>query len=617
MRAALRGLVAGGLERCGVLPLLRRRADPRRAVVLRYHSVSEPTPENLLYRAPSISVSPRTFERQMEFLADRYQVVPLARLVDCVAAGEPFPPRAVAITFDDGYRDNHRHALPCLRSLGLPATVFVTAGAVGDGWSFWVSRLRGLLLKTERAEIDFPGLGPMDLSSPAAREGWIEALTGELCRKPPPEAERDLAQLASLAGVDGPIEGSGKWMMGWEELREAAGAGIDIGAHTVSHPVLTFLDDGQAAGEISRSRKVLEKGLERPVLHFAYPNGPAVENQDLRVARLVREAGFLSACTSENGPLDLGDDRYRLRRLAVAERDAVHGLAFNLERDRLHGVGPQGSRPRPRLFLVGPPANVRTGISTCVRSIHRSELPSHFDLVHVCPTGRYAHYELGAAGKVYQLARSFLNFARQMVFRRPAAVQVHSSHYGDFWRNAPFILGAWVLRVPSVFVCHGSRFERFHGEAGPLKKCMIRFLLRRPRAILVRGSYWREVFSEIVPGARVELLPTTADPVEGRSRVPGSDPMVLYVGGNPLEEDARRKGLPDLLAVVPQVLARQPRARFRIVGPSLDSSWKGMLNEGEQAECVEFVGPVPPEKVSDLYLDATVFVLPSRAEGMP
>jgi len=619
VKAAIRGLVTGGLEICGLLPLLRRQPDPGRAVILRYHSVSEPRADNDLYRSPSISIAPGTFERQMRFLAARYEVVPLGLLAECLAAGRPFPPRAVAITFDDGYRDNYLHALPCLRELALPATIFATAGSIGNGWGFWVSRVRAIILRARSSELEHAELGRMDLRTPAAREGWIEFLTREICGMAPSEADAELARLSSLAGVEESFTGGRGWMMTWDELRETAAAGIEIGAHTVHHPVLTQRSDEEAAAEISESRRILEEGLGRPVLHFAYPNAPWVRNQDERVARLVRQAGFLSASTSEEGPVRSGDDLYRLPRLAVAERDAVRGLAFNLERDRIPGAPANRGRRRPRLVMVGPPPDARTGIATCVRNILRSDLPCRFEIIHISPTGRHGHYAIGTTRKLLELARGSLIFAAAVLRRRPAAVQVHSSHYGDFWRNSPFILGAWSLRLPTVFICHGSRFDAFFREAGPVKKRLIRFLLRRPRAILVRGRYWKDFFSSsIVPGARVEVLPTTADPVEGsfHGRNPGSDPVVLYVGGNPQEEDARRKGLPDLLEAVPDVLSRIPRARFRIVGPALDSSSKESLR-GPSAERVEFVGTLPPEEVSRQYRSATIFVLPSRAEGMP
>lgn len=327
-------MVVGALEASRVLPFLRGRPDPSRAVVLRYHSVSDDTPECDGYRCPSIAVSPRTFRRQMRLLASLYTVVPLTTLVDRIVSGEPFAPRSVAITFDDGYMDNYRHALPILAQFALPATVYVTSGAVGNGWAFWPSRLRFALMRSSEREIR-AGREVVRLDSPRARRASVARLT--LAAKRLPVSARDAMieeiMAATRTGAD-PPEASG-WFMGWEELRAMHAAGIRIGAHTVTHPILTSQTDRVAADEIAMSRRTLEGGLGVTVDDFAYPNGGGVLNHDERVAALVRGAGFRSGSTSVEGPVRHGHDLFRLQRLGVNEATGVDGLALNLERDRL------------------------------------------------------------------------------------------------------------------------------------------------------------------------------------------------------------------------------------------------------------------------------------------
>lgn len=619
MRRAIRRVVVGALERSGLLPFLRRRADLTRAMVLRYHSVSEPTAANDCYRCPSIATSPETFERQIRFLAERYRVVPLGLLVDHLAAGEPFPARAVALTFDDGYRDNYLYVLPILRALGLPATVFVTTDAIGDGWRFWVSRLRFVLLQSRTPWLEVPVLGPVPLRTRGDRLRTIDRLTLELKRLPPEPRDAHLERLVAAAGIAEPPPAAARWMMDWTELREMAAAGIEIGAHTRTHPVLTRVPAEEATVEIADSRRVLEEGLGRPVVHFAYPNGGGVSNHDARVAAMVREAGFRSAATSDRGPLRLGDDPFRLRRVGVSERHGLDGLALHLEGDRLLRVARRREVSRPTLLLVGPPEGALSGIATCVAGIRRSRVGERFRIDHVSPTGKRAHYELGRARKLGAAAGAAVAFFARFVRSRPSVVQVHVAHYGDFWRNAPFVLLASAFRAPIVLVLHGSRFDEFFRGAGRVRRSLIRFVLRRPAAILVRGRYWRDLVRAIVPGKRVELLPTTTDLVEPAPRERRGAPAeltVLFVG-NPSPGDALRKGLDDLLAVVPDVLARVPGARFRLVGPRLETPWSEMLGAAAWAGHVEFTGPLPRERLTDQYRDAALFVLPSRAEGMP
>jgi peptidoglycan/xylan/chitin deacetylase (PgdA/CDA1 family) len=331
---ARRALV-GAMEAAGILPASRRRVDPGRAVILRYHSVSDFDASGRLYRSASIALTPDMFERQMRFLADRYRVVPLSRLVQCLLDGEPFPQRAVAITFDDGYRDNFVHALPILRSFGFPATVYVTTGAIGDGWRFWPSRLRSVLLDTPKSRIDLDGVGAVDLSSERAREDAVKRLTRHFKLQTNEVRAALLDRLVAETGHVEPLHGSDAWFMNWQELRAMAAAGIEIGAHTLTHPILTRLSDEAADREIRRSREDLETGLGAPVHHFAYPNGGGVINHDTRIANLVRAAGFRSATTSINGVVRRETDPFRISRLGVAQRHSVDGLALNLERDRL------------------------------------------------------------------------------------------------------------------------------------------------------------------------------------------------------------------------------------------------------------------------------------------
>src|SRR4029453_11069710 len=102
------------------------------------------------------------------------------------------------------------------------------------------------------------------------------------------------------------------------------------------------------------------------------------------------------------------------------------------------------------------------------------------------------------------------------LFRRPAIVQVHTAYGRDFWRNAPFVLLAWTARVPSVLVIHGSRFDRAYEEAGALHRAAIRFVLRRPASIHVRGEYWGRVCAPLVPGSCIPPPPHTPGARGGR-----------------------------------------------------------------------------------------------------
>ena len=614
-KAAARRVLVGAMEGAGILPAARRRTDPGRAVILRYHSVSHFDSATRLYRAASIALTPEMFERQMRFVADWYQVVPLSRLVDCVEHGEAFPHRSLAITFDDGYRDNFVHALPVLRSFGFPATVYVTTGAIGDGWRFWLARVRASILEASRNRIDLQELGRFDLSSERDREGAVRQLTRRLKLLTSKDREAAIERLAGETGCTAPVSGSERWFMDWAELKEMAAADIDIGAHTQSHPILTRLTDEAADLEIRRSREELEAGLGRSVHHFAYPNGGGVVNHDTRIANLVRRAGFRSAATSVDGVLRLGADPFRLRRLGIAQRQALDGFAMKLERDRVFSLG--APHTRARLLLVGPPPQAPGGISTCVRTVLNSSIGAHFEIFHLSPTGERGFHQPKMLSFL-RLLRALCVFPFRILFRRPAIVQVHTAYGIDFWRGAPFVLLSSAGRVPSVLIIHGSRFDRAYEDAGALQQAAIRFVLRRTSAIHVRGEYWRRVLLSIDPQLPVYVLPTTTEPVDDvpvEPAVKWRTPTVLFVGGTTAVSDNVRKGLPDLLSIVSRLVSEVPQAKVQIVGPASGDAWKELFasSTGE----VEFLGSLSRAEIKERYRTAAVFVLPSHAEGMP
>lgn len=335
MKRRVRSIVVGALGASGALGLLRRYPNRSRAVILRYHSVSDWTQDNSLYREHAIAVAPELFARQMAFLAAHYRVVPLGELVQCLVERRPFPERAVAITFDDGYRDNFIHALPALQRHRLPALVYVTTDGVGDGWRFWLARMRAVLMRSSVPRVVVADLGTLDLGSLEEKERSIKRLSLHFKSLRLDEAHGMLEAVGRACGVEAPIDGAESWMMNWDELREMVRCGVEVGAHTCRHPILTRQTTAAAQDEIERSRRALLEGLGTAPAHFAYPNGSGLPNHDERIVRLVQGAGFSSASTSVNAPLRRNADRFRLCRVGVSRYSAFDGFVLNLERDRL------------------------------------------------------------------------------------------------------------------------------------------------------------------------------------------------------------------------------------------------------------------------------------------
>jgi peptidoglycan/xylan/chitin deacetylase (PgdA/CDA1 family) len=260
-----------------------------------------------------------------------------------------FPERAVVVTFDDGYFDNLSHAKPLLEHYDIPATVFVTTGYLGQPREFWWDELDRLLLQ--------PGTLPQTLclcvnghvhhwelgeASHYSEEAYRCHRSWNVLRKdvlgprqrfylslhqmlrPVPEEERRrlLDELIAWAGV-GPIGRSTHRTLSPEEvIRLAEGGLVEVGAHTVTHPVLSILPAAAQQAEVHGSKARLQEILGRPVTSFAYPYGFR-SDYTAQSAAIVREAGFACACSCVPDLVWRGTGRFQLPRI----------IAFNWDGD--------------------------------------------------------------------------------------------------------------------------------------------------------------------------------------------------------------------------------------------------------------------------------------------
>lgn len=283
----------------------RRGAGQGRLCVVNYHRILE-AKDPLLESEPDVA----TFRWQMSVLAKCFNVLPLSEAIELLGSGR-MPPRAVCITFDDGYRSVHDLALPILKEFKLPATVFVTSGYVGGG-NMWNDRIIEAVQSLPDGQLDLSelGLGAYSLASLGDRKLTVGKLT-EASKYLPPKARLDLIKRLELLVGDDLDHGL---MLTPEMVVNLDRAGIEIGGHTISHPILTSLEDDSSRLEIEGGKKELEAIIGKPVRLFAYPNGKVGKDFDERHTRMAREAGFAAAFTTSVGAVTGAQDRFQLPR---------------------------------------------------------------------------------------------------------------------------------------------------------------------------------------------------------------------------------------------------------------------------------------------------------------
>jgi peptidoglycan/xylan/chitin deacetylase (PgdA/CDA1 family) len=298
-------------------------------LILTYHRIADEPVDYF-----RLAVSPNRFEEQLEILRRTRCPLPLAKFVGDLVAGT-LAPNAVALTFDDGYVDNLEAGKPRLAAADIPGTVFLTTGYIDRPEPFWWEELARFILleggpqsfelvvRGESMKFDF------GIETPARRDGTTRAalLTKRLAAlwtlrqtlKLLEEEERRALMVRIRSVFAGRDFGSSlSRAMTGEEVRALAADGlVTVGAHTVTHPVLTGLEAAACYREIADSKCACEKIIGASVASFAYPYG----DFDAEAREAVKSAGFSFACSTRYGPAAPTSDIFALPRVQVLNWD--------------------------------------------------------------------------------------------------------------------------------------------------------------------------------------------------------------------------------------------------------------------------------------------------------
>jgi peptidoglycan/xylan/chitin deacetylase (PgdA/CDA1 family) len=271
---------------------------------------------------PAMHVSTSTFEAQLVALKELYRIVPMTELHGILCGSAPLRERLAIVTFDDGYRDNYQNALPILERQSVPATFFLSVDFVDGGQSFWFDRLAEMVRawpisprrEALRAHLPRPLVAALDLRAADAERA--RQAVAHLKSLEDGERRRVLSALEPVLAT-----AAGAQPLRWRDVRAMQEAGMRIGAHGMSHSILTRMHPEAARQEMARSLELLGSRLGTEVCEFAYPNGDA----DERVAQLAQQAGVRLGFTIQPRELRSGEDLMRLGRRNVCE-DTSRGL---------------------------------------------------------------------------------------------------------------------------------------------------------------------------------------------------------------------------------------------------------------------------------------------------
>lgn len=290
-------------------------ANRENVLILTYHRFSN--------EKHPFKTSASEFAAHLEYLKKHHRVLPLNKIIEALEKGENLPPNSAAITIDDGYRDAYEIAFPVLKKFDLPAMLFaITDFVEGKIW-LWTDKMRYILLETKakNLHVEFKNYDTIEtnLTDEIQRLKLADKVNSVLKKLPNEEKEAKILEIADLLKVEIPEVPTTEFAaLNWEMAREMDAENLKIESHTVTHPILTKIDEDQLDFELQISKERLDKKLNKTVEIFCYPNGAFDEN----VWQAVEKNDYKCAVTTRYGFVKTVENKYLLNRID-AQNDIV------------------------------------------------------------------------------------------------------------------------------------------------------------------------------------------------------------------------------------------------------------------------------------------------------
>jgi peptidoglycan/xylan/chitin deacetylase (PgdA/CDA1 family) len=240
----------------------------------------------------------------LAFLTRHYRITSLDEIVDRLRAGRALPPRAVVLTFDDGFHSNYSLAWPLLQRYQAPAIIYLATEFVNDGKPIW----------TDRVDYAFNAVGKTSADLKAAKQRLKQLPQEEV---EPAVAEMEDSLGARLTRANDPVVPAIYHSLEWEQVREMqAGGLVQFGAHTHTHKILGRSEPETVQHELETSKAIIERETGIPCRHFCYPNGGPGDFSRAS-EQIVAETGFISSLTTLSGWVTATNDAFLLPRLGI------------------------------------------------------------------------------------------------------------------------------------------------------------------------------------------------------------------------------------------------------------------------------------------------------------
>jgi len=315
------------------------KINPCTLTVLNYHRIEDSRSAKAHFK-PNISATPQMFSKQLDYLKENYNVISLNQIMRWISGHWNLPRNSALITFDDGYLDNYTNAFPELKSRNFPAVIFLTSGFIGQSIPFYWDLLAYCFNFTKKDNLFLSQVGQWSWENDDQKMRIAYKVIEEL--KKFSEDDKQYLVDKILDNLETPIPDGlfSNLFLSWDQVREMVDGNIEMGSHTVNHPILTKISFDSAMNELILSKNMIQKEINQEVDSFAYPNG-RLGDFDNNIIVHAKNLGFKTAFTLIPGPQsyrNVFQNPYQIRRIFLSHKDSfprfvskVHGVPRLLE----------------------------------------------------------------------------------------------------------------------------------------------------------------------------------------------------------------------------------------------------------------------------------------------
>jgi glycosyltransferase involved in cell wall biosynthesis len=323
---------------------------------------------------------------------------------------------------------------------------------------------------------------------------------------------------------------------------------------------------------------------------------------------LVQPAGPVNGVAQSPASTDL--PLPHLRAPSGMSTPAIEGRAMDAQQSARRTLA-RGVYPLPlcrSIVMVGSDVSTPGGMSSVIRQYQEGGLFDSYRCVYV-PT----HRNGSKISKTWTAIAGGARASWYLLTCPKPLLHVHMSYSGSFWRKSVMCMIAAAMLRPYIVHMHGSQFMEFYGRCGPGVRRFMRYMFGHAAVVIALSHEWRTNLLRVCPDARIEVLPNGVSLPDLRTRPPETcEPHIVCLG-----RIGARKGTFELVQAFARLASRYPRWRLTCAGDGEVDELRAVAEQAGLRDRVIIPGWVSPERAREIIATATIFALPSHAEGLP